>query len=145
MQRVLLSFIGLVIAAGIVMGALKFLRYYEGEQFSESNTKPMFVELDPIYLPTIKDDEVVATDTWNLVIETRDGGPYRLVLEQRGKLHDIYMNYLSTLSARRGPENIQNIRYVKQQLTLASTEFLGPNVVRDVLIKNLTRNDTPAG
>lgn len=143
MQRALFSFIGLMVAIGLVLGSLKFLDYYRQRQFSDRNTTPAFVELDPIYLAFVQDNEVTASEAWYFVIETREGGPHRLVLEQRTQLRGLYTKYLKALATRRLPDNLDNMDYVKQQLVMASKEYLGGNVVKQVLLKSRLRTSLP--
>jgi hypothetical protein len=128
---------------GTVAGGTMLFRYLQDRQFSDANTSATFVDMDPINVSIVKDGEIMEIRTYTFVVETRAGGPHSRVTQNRPKLRETYMMYLNALAQRRGPENIDNLDYVRLQLTRAGTDLLGPKVVYSVLIKSfLTRPPT---
>jgi hypothetical protein len=129
---------------GAVAGAITYLRVLD--QAPEAGqplppNKAAFVELDPVNVTIARDDEAKETRTYIFVLETRSGGQY-LTGQQRTKLRDIYTRYLATLAERAGPENLENVPYVRTQLQGAANDILGANTVRNVLIRSMLSNVT---
>jgi uncharacterized membrane protein len=129
---------------GAVAGAITYLRVLD--QAPEAGQplpagKAAFVELDPVNVTIARDDEAKETRTYIFVLETRSGGQY-LTGQQRTKLRDTYTRYLATLAERAGPENLENVPYVRTQLQGAANDILGANTVRNVLIRSMLSNVT---
>lgn len=137
MVRLFLGFLMLIAIGGAVAGGITYLRLHKQREFTSANVTPAFVELDGINVPITQDGAITETRTYFFVLETRDGAPENLVVQQRPKLRDIYTNYLLALASRAGPENIENLPYVKEQLQAAAQDMLGPNVVYGVLIRSM--------
>lgn len=137
MIRLFLTFVMLIAIGGAISGGIFLVKYLETRQFSAANTDVKFVELDEINIPVFSNGKLTETRTFGFTVETRNGNPLRLVLEQRPKLRDEYLKYLMALSTRAGPENIDQpgYAYLKDQLRKASDQILGPNVIYDVLVK----------
>lgn len=133
--RMLIFLVATLVVGLVIGGAVWGVRYLQDKQFSDDNTLVAFIDLEEFNISKIRNGQVVETRTYGLTIETRQGNPYRLVIEQRPKLRDIYQNYITALSTRSGPENWDNPDYVRAQLQKASDEFLGPKAVFGVLIK----------
>ena len=107
-----------------------------------------FIELDAVNVPIKRDDEARETRTYVFVLEAKPGSQ-QLVLSKRLKLRDTYTKYLTVLAERaenvdpdRAPhlETIENIEYVKRQLTGAANDIVGANVVQGVLIRQILSN-----
>lgn len=133
--RMLVFLVAMLVVGVVIGGAVWGVRYLQDKQFSDTNTQVAFIDLDEFNITKIKNSQVIEIRTYGLTVETRAGNPYRLVIEQRPKLRDIYQNYITALSQRAGPENWDNPDYVRAQLQKASDEFLGPKAVFNVLIK----------
>lgn len=143
MIRLFITLLTLAAVGAAGAGAFTYIKHLKQEEFSAANTKAVFVELDTIYVPVARDGKLLETRGVTLSIETRAGGPHLLVLEQRARLQDAFMRYLYALGSRRGPENIDNIDYVRDQLRAAAGDVLGPNVVYEVLYKNIQQPRRP--
>ena len=68
---------------------------------------------------------------------TRDGAPLKIVLQSRPRLIDLYINTMSALATRAGPENIDNTDYLREMMVRKSNELLRDGAVRDIFIRNL--------
>ncbi|KJV10421.1 hypothetical protein VZ95_05015 [Elstera litoralis] len=60
------------------------------------------------------------------------------MLESRPRLKDLYINIISSLATRAGPENLDNSDYLREMMVRQSNEVLTPGAVRDIFIRNLT-------
>jgi hypothetical protein len=140
--RLFLGFLMLFAIGGAVAGIVTYLRVKEETAVTASlspTATPAFVELEPINVPVQRDDEVPETRTYIFVLETRPGLQEKVAL-QRLRLRDSYTKYLTALASRAGPENIENVPYLKGQLQGAANDILGPNVVQGVLIRSVLSN-----
>ncbi len=135
--RMILSMLMLIAIGGAIAGAFFLVRHLQERQYTDLNQPAAFVELEPIYLPIVRNGELAEGRTYVLVIETRDGAPLKQVLEERPRLRDLYFTYMTALSTRAGPENLDNIPYLKDQLLKASLEMLGRPAVIGINIKNV--------
>src|SRR5579872_1111670 len=129
---------------GAVAGVITYLRIQpstsEPAAASAVNPKNVaFIELEPVNVPIPRLDDAEETRTYIFVLEANRDAQLA-VLEKRLKLRDTYTKYLTALAERAGPENIENIPYLKGQLQAAANELLGPNVVHGVLIRSMISN-----
>lgn len=138
MIRFIVSFLTLIVVGGIIAGSFFGVRYLQEQQFHESNSKVAWVELEEIHITMTRDTEVQEIRTYGIVLETREGNPYKLVVEQRPRLKDKFMVYMAALATRAGPENLDNLPYVKRQLLYGAEEVLGPRAVIDISFKVMT-------
>lgn len=145
MVRWFLGFLMLFAIGGAVAGAITYLRIQEQAPSAAGEPAPAnktaFVELDPINVTIRREDEAKETRTYIFVLETRPGGQ-NLSGQQRTKLRDTYTRYLATLAERAGPENLENVPYVRTQLQGAANDILGASTVRNVLIRSVLSNVT---
>lgn len=137
MFRILLTIVTLIAVSGAGFGAYRYVTYVKQKEFTAANSTPVFVTLSPIFVPIVRDGELIETRIIQMSVETREGGPYMTALKERARLHDMMLRYLSALAERRGPENIDDIEYVRSQLITASAELLGPGVVRNVAFESI--------
>ena len=139
MVRVFLGFLMLFAIGGAVAGVITYLRIQDQEKAEIAagvpSTNVTFVELDAVNV-TLKRDEALETRQYIFVLEARPGSQ-AAILRQRLKLRDAYTRYLATLAERAGPENIENIPYLRGQLAAAANEIIGQNVVQNVLIRSV--------
>jgi hypothetical protein len=139
--RLFLGFLMLFAIGGAVVGGITYLRIQDQEKAAAESGTPApstnvtFIELDAVNV-TLKRDEALETRSYIFVLEARPGSQ-SAVLKQRLKLRDTYTRYLATLAERAGPENIENIPYLRGQLTAAANEIVGQNVVQNVLIRSV--------
>jgi hypothetical protein len=96
------------------------------------------VELEEINISIIRNNFPAEIRTYKLTIETREGGPLKVVLESRPRLKDLYINIMSSLATRAGPENLDNSDYLREMMVRQSNELLTPGAVRDIFIRTLT-------
>ncbi len=136
--RMILSFLMLICIGGGIAGGFYLIRYLEKMQFEGEGGKQAFVELDEINISIIRNNFPAEIRTYKLTIETREGGPLRVVLESRPRLKDIYINTISSLAMRAGPENLDNSDYLRGLMVQQSNELLSPGAVRDIFIRTLT-------
>lgn len=148
MVRIFLGILMLFAIGGAVAGVITYMRVQdkpvaEGEapKPTARTGRPSFVELDPINVPIQRDDEVPETRTYIFVLESKSDDK-DTILRQRVRLRDTYTRYVVALSTRAGPENLDNVAYLKAQLQAAANEILGPGVVQGVLIKSVLSNIT---
>ncbi len=141
MVRVFLGFLMLFAVGGAVAGVITYLRIQDQEKATAAaapdvrSTNVTFVELDAVNV-TLKRDEALETRSYIFVLEARPGSQ-AAIQKQRLKLRDAYTRYLATLAERAGPENLENIPYLRGQLTAAANEIIGRNVVQSVLIRSV--------
>ncbi len=144
MVRIFLGFLMLFAIGGAVAGVITYLRIQPSaplEAVMPSRADVAYVELDPVNVPIKRLDDGMETRTYIFVLESSRGNQ-ALVLQQRLKLRDTYTRYLATLAERAGPENIENVPYMKGQLQTAANEVIGRNVVQGVLIRSVLSNVT---
>lgn len=140
MIRVLLTILTLAIVGAAGFGAYKYISYVKEKEFAETNDAgPVFVDLTPIYVPIVREGDLKEVRVFQLSLETREGGPYQTALRERGRIQDLMIRYLSALAERRGPENIDNLEYVREQLMLGCAENIGPGVVRGVAFVSIVK------
>ncbi len=138
MIRVLLILVGLVVAGGIMFGGYKLVQYAQNREYSDDNTDPVFVDLSPIVVSIAKDGEIVDSRSYQISLETREGGPHREVLREKIRLQDLMIRYLNAFAQRRAPDNIDNPEYMKRELKLACADLLGKDtVVRGVYFTSI--------
>lgn len=146
MLRILLAFLTFMVVGAGAYGAYKFVLYRQAQEYAEeaqATTTPVFVDLDPVYVPIVRDGDLKETRVFQITIETREGGPHTTLLREKPKVQDLMVRYLTAYAERRGPENIDNPDYMKRELTLACGDVLGQGVVRNVLFNSiLTRPPT---
>jgi len=136
--RVLLILVGLVVAGGIMFGGYKLVQYAQNREYSDDNTDPVFVDLSPIVVSIAKDGEIVDSRSYQISLETREGGPHREVLREKIRLQDLMIRYLNAFAQRRPPDNIDNPEYMKHELLLACADLLGKDtVVRGVYFTSI--------
>ncbi len=136
--RMILSFLMLICIGGGIAGGFYLIRYLEQQQFQGDGGRPMYVELEDINISIIRNNAPAETRTYKLTLETRDGAPLKIVLQSRPRLRDAYINVMSSLATRAGPENLDNSDYLREMMVRKSDELLTPGAVRDVFIRNLT-------
>ncbi len=136
--RMILSFLMLICIGGGIAGGFYLIRYLEKMQFEGEGGKQAFVELEEINISIIRNNFPAEIRTYKLTIETREGGPLRVVLESRPRLKDIYISTISALAMRAGPENLDNSDYLRGLMVQQSNELLSPGAVRDIFIRTLT-------
>jgi len=144
--RWFLGFLMLFAIGGAVAGVITYLRIQPStvQQALGTAAKPAnvaFIELEPVNVPIPRLDDAEETRTYVFVLEA-DRDAQLTVLESRLKLRDRYTKYLTALAERAGPENIENVPYMKDQLQAAANELLGQNVVHGVLIRSVISNVT---
>ncbi len=136
--RMILSFLMLICIGGGIAGGFYLIRYLEKMQFEGEGGRQAFVELEEINISIIRNNFPAEIRTYKLTIETREGGPLKVVLESRPRLKDIYINIMSSLATRAGPENLDNSEYLRGLMVQQSNELLSPGAVRDIFIRTLT-------
>ncbi len=138
MIRVFVILVGLVVAGGILFGGYKLVQYAQNREYSDDNTDPVFVDLSPIVVSIAKDGEIVDSRSYQISLETREGGPHREVLREKPRLQDMAIKYLNAFAQRRAPDNIDNPEYMKRELLLACADLLGKDtVVRGVYFTSI--------
>lgn len=144
MIRWFLGFLMLFAIGGAVAGVITYLRIQPSAPVA-TDSGPMnaktiaFIELEPVNVPIPRLDDAEETRTYIFVLEANRDAQLA-VLEKRLKLRDTYTKYLTALAERAGPENIENIPYLKGQLQSAANEVLGQNVIHGVLIRSVISN-----
>ena len=144
MVRLFLGFLMLFAIGGTVAGVITYLRIQDQEAAKPEaaaapSTNVAFIELDAVNVPIKRDDEALETRTYVFVLEAKQGSQ-AMVLSKRLKLRDTYTKYLTALAERAGPENIENIPYLRGQLQAAANEVIGQNVIQGVLIRSMISN-----
>lgn len=135
--RMILSFLMLICIGGGIAGGFYLIRYLEKQQFEGEAGKQMFVEMEDITISIIRNNAPTEMRTYKLTLETRDGAPLKIVLQSRPRLIDLYINTMSALATRAGPENIDNTDYLREMMVRKSNELLRDGAVRDIFIRNL--------
>ena len=155
MVRLFLGFLMLFAIGGTVAGVITYLRIQDQEAAkSETAGAPVrssnvaFIELEAVNVPIKRDDEARETRTYVFVLEAKPGSQ-QLVLSKRLKLRDTYTKYLTALAERAESvdpdrakvlETIENVDYMKAELTAAANQVIGQNVVQGVLIRSMISN-----
>jgi flagellar basal body-associated protein FliL len=149
--RVFLLFLMVFAIGGAVAGVITYLRLQpsaEQTAAAPARTDVAFIELDAVNVPIKRDDDARETRTYVFVLEASRKNQ-NLVLQHRLKLRDTYTKYLTVLAERaenvdpdRAPhlETIENIDYLKRQLTAAANDMMGANVIQGVLIRQILSN-----
>ena len=153
MVRLFLGFLMLFAIGGTVAGVITYLRIQDQEAAKPEaaaapSTNVAFIELDAVNVPIKRDDEALETRTYVFVLEAKPGSQ-QLVLSKRLKLRDTYTKYLTALAERAESvdpdrakvlETIENVDYMKAELTAAANQVIGQNVVQGVLIRSMISN-----
>jgi hypothetical protein len=135
MIRVIMTLFALVALGAGAAFFIDFVKQREQAEFTETNQRPSYVELPQMNVPIMRGGQVIEVRSFVFVIETVEGGPIERIRQNQAKLRNLYFTYLNAMANRAGPENIENIEYVCEQLKLASVDLVGEHVVRKVLLR----------
>jgi len=136
--RVFVILFGIVVAVSILFGGYELVQYALNREYSDENTQPVFVDLAPIVVTIARDGEIVDSRSYQISIETREGGPHREVLREKVRLQDLMIRYMNAYAQRRAPDNIDNPEYMKHELLLACADLFGRDtVVRGVYFTSI--------
>ncbi|TAD91151.1 MAG: hypothetical protein EAZ99_03385 [Alphaproteobacteria bacterium] len=142
MMRVFVTLFGLVglTIAGVYI--VLFIQQYRYENFTGPDVRPAYVELEPIHIPILRGGVPIETRTYVLVVETglgQDAG----IRAQELRLRDAFVSQMNMLVTRRAPENLDNIDFVRAELKRVSEPVVGVGIVRQVLVRTMTRQANP--
>jgi flagellar protein FliL len=152
MKRVAIFFVlFLVLGGGGVAGWWFMLGRATGErdeaaQHQEQGPQPIFVDLDPVTVPVIRDGQVIQHMTFVVVLQVGTEAERGLVTKSMRRLTDAYIKELHVLLARRFAwEDGDIVPLVRKRLMAASERVMGPEAVEEVLVKGIqSRKPQPA-
>ena len=126
--RILMAFVVLGIA---LFATWQIIAYRQKQEVSkEKNANmPLFVRLEPIFVPIFAHGRVIENRRFVIVIETRAGLPYRTTLKRILSIRTLILQELTHLTERSPPNNLDNIAYVKQQVMETIDRSIGEGVV----------------
>ena len=128
-RLILITFTLIAVAAGGFYGYQK-LKQYQAAQFTKANNSPpIYIPLDPIYVPIFRNGHIFETRQYVITFESRLGDPYKIAKSQLPIIRDIVIQELTALSTRRGPENIDNLDYVRRAIIQKIATQLQPGLV----------------
>ena len=126
---IFITFTLIAVAVGGFYGYLK-LKQYQAAQFTKANNAPpIYIVLEPIYLPIFRNGHVFETRQYVIHLESRLGDPYKIAKNNLPIIRDIVIQELTALSTRRGPENIDNLEYVRGEIIHQIATQLQPGLV----------------
>ncbi|MCX8505986.1 MAG: hypothetical protein ORN98_05155 [Alphaproteobacteria bacterium] len=126
---IIFTFTLIAMAVGGFFGYKK-LQEYQASQFTKANDKPpIFIALDPIYQPIFRNGHVFENRQFVITLESRPGAPYKIAKHDLPIIRDIIIQQLAALSTRRGPENIDNLDYVRREIIQQIATQLQPGLI----------------
>ncbi len=118
----------------------------EEAQHQEPGAQPIFVDLDPVTVPVIRDGRVIQHMTFVVVLQVETEEERGLVTKSMRRLTDAYIKELHVLLARRFVwDDGDIVPLVRKRLMAASEQVMGPEAVKEVLVKGIqSRKPQPA-
>lgn len=94
------------------------------------------VDIEPIILPLFEDGTVRRFFVMEISVEVYQPDGATLLQRQLPRLQDAYIVYLLSLQSR-GISGLQDLAFLKDRLLKVTRDVLGPDVVHDILFKNV--------
>lgn len=126
--RILMAFVVLGIALFATWQIISYRQKQEVSKEKNANM-PLFVRLEPIYLPIFAHGRVIENRQFVIILETRAGIPYRTTLNRILTIRTLILQELTILTERSPPNNIDNIVFVKKQLIETIDRTIGEGIV----------------
>ncbi len=96
----------------------------------------MFVELDPITAPFIRDGRFAQYIVLTISLEVNDDDAKDMVRRNIPRIRDAFLSELHTLAAMRSPrQRLINLSRIKVRLMSGANRVLGRGVVLDILVQ----------
>lgn len=133
----------LVLAGGGVAGWWFMLREAPAETAEdaprqEQGAGPMFVDVDPMTVPVIRDGRVVQHMSFVVVLQVESEEELRVVYKSMRRLTDAYIHELHVLLSRRFVwQDGDIVPVVRKRLMVASARVVGQDVVQEILVKGI--------
>lgn len=103
---------------------------------------PVFFDIRPLTLPVIEGNRVRRQIGVLLTLELVKGHVKQEAAEKEHELTDAFITELNRMYGwRAGADRVADERLIKERLHAAADRILGPDVVRDVLIRQLIEQD----
>ncbi len=135
MVRVLTTLFALVALGAAVAYFINFVKQREAAEYTAANTRPANVDIPQIDVSILRDGVPVETRSFQITVETVEGGPLKTVNENKTRLQDLFRQYLTSFAQRPGPENLDNQDYVKRELLAGGQQLVGEGSVRGIDIR----------
>ena len=114
----------------------------EVEKEEESSIeRPRFIQLDPLSVPLIKDNEVIGNIQLAVSLEAESSEDARLISRAKPRLSDAFLRDLYQhvpRYLRREPQI--DIAVIKKRLKVVADRVLGEGVVKEVLVQGVMAN-----
>ncbi|HEY9080817.1 hypothetical protein [Magnetovibrio sp.] len=157
MKKLILAFAFLIMLAGGTVSLLKYmslgpfeitpeeLAAQQAEEATKEKTKalfesrPRYIEMDPIQVPVFQDNDVAATIMIHYKLEVLNVDNERLVAKSQRRLGDALLKDFSFYIPRTLRNNkTLDVTLVKYRILMTANKMLGKDVVNDALIQAMT-------
>ena len=148
-KLIILAVLVLVVLGGSGTAAWYFLLREAPEAAAEVMPEApdrVFVDLDPMVLSVMRDEQAVRHLTFMIILEVEDLGKRNRVLNATLPLRDAYRHELHSMFSRRIMQNRGDAMPIaSKRLMSVSEKILGRGVVDRVLINVMTNRDLETG
>jgi|GEM_PF-882561 len=160
MKKLVIAFAVLIMLAGGTVSLLKYLSIgpfevtaeelarREAEEANREQTKSMFesrpryIEMDPIQVPVFQDNDVAATIMIHYKLEVLNVDNERTVAKAQRRLGDALIKDFSFYIPRTLRNNkTLDVTLIKYRIMMTANKMLGKDVVSDALIQAMTSTD----
>jgi hypothetical protein len=101
--------------------------------------KAQFFRMPVFHLPVIREGRIAAQVSVNVTLETRDARNKNKILENHLKIQSAFLRDLyGLMSLNNGSGRALVVPTVKARLQKVADRVLGPDVVKDILIENVS-------
>ena len=160
MKKLVIAFAVLIMLAGGTVSLLKYLSIgpfevtpeelaaREAEEANKEKTKtlfesrPRYIEMDPIMIPVFQDNDVAATIMIHYKLEVLNVDNERTVAKAQRRLGDALIKDFSFYIPRTLRNNkTLDVTLIKYRIMMTANKMLGKEVVSDALIQAMTSTD----
>jgi len=157
MKKLVIAFAVLIMLAGGTVSLLKYLSIgpfevtpeelaaQQADNAKKEKTKtlfesrPRYIEMDPIQVPVFQDNDVAATIMINYKLEVLNVDNERTVAKSKRRLSDALIKDFSFYIPRTLRNNkTLDVSLIKYRIMMTANKILGKDVVNDALIQAMT-------